>query len=54
MGVLQDGVRVAVDDNCGVRTMARKSHAQPPGIGGEMRCFAIAGEWVNDHDRLAL
>jgi hypothetical protein len=52
--VSQNGVGVAVDDNGGVRTMARKSHAQPPSIGGEMRCFAIAGKRVDNHDGLAL
>ena len=53
MGVSQDGVGVAVDDNGGVCPVARKSHAEPPRVGGEMRGFTIAGERVDDHDGLA-
>ena len=34
--------------------MARKSHAEPPGVGGEMWRFAVAGERMDDHDGLAL
>jgi hypothetical protein len=54
LGASQDCVGVGVDDNGHMRTMAGKSHAEPPGVGGEVRRFAVAGERMDDHDGLAL
>jgi hypothetical protein len=54
LGVPQNGVGVGVHDNRGVRTMAGESNAQSPRIGRERRRFAVGGERVDDHDRLAL
>jgi hypothetical protein len=50
LSVSQNGVSVAVDDDRGVRAIAGSATQKTPGISGEVRGFAIAGQRMNDYN----
>src|SRR4051794_22682868 len=53
VSVLQDSLRVLIDDNSGVRAMARQRNAEPARVGREGRSMSVACERMNDNHGFA-
>ena len=46
--MLEDEVRVAIDDDCRMGAMSRQRHAQSARVSRKCRCLAIACQRMND------